>query len=271
MDLHSIAQASCCLIPLMALILMVLTMSFYLNLMNINKRKILTVLLAIALIFSSILLYSFHKYYIKMEPYKGHYHYNVLVIYSDNNGLIMKLDLPLPHDQSIYSNLTFYELTESDLRRENHYYWSRAKSIDHMKYTNYTITNSQYGRVLHIQTKRSLFIHSNIYDSNNTIKPDLHLSTQNGDVGHIKYSGTSDSNISVNLFYLHYWPIGYKLDDYRDKGHYLSIAAKPYVDPREVLDYGEYSSYDNFHINGLSLSNGWNTVNITEGKIISQS
>jgi hypothetical protein len=265
MDLYVIAHSCCITIPIILLSLSAI--AIYISYSNNKKiNSILYVLFIVCLLILSLIIYSFYVYQIKNDPYNGRYSYEVYIQYNSGNGSNYVIDLPLPHDSRIYSEIEFYRSYEEKLEYcyddENRYIFDHKT-----QYLSHHIYDSINGKVLHIESNNSIFIYSHYSDSENEINPNLKLTTQKKDMANIKTSIMNDTEISLILNYEHTWGVGIFLS-FDSKTQYLSISKYPFELPDDFPDTSRYNHDDVFEEEGVKLSNGWSQLKITSDEYI---
>jgi len=267
MDYHTMGEFACLLIPCNLLLIFILTILLLKRYISGGKKKITCLIITILIIIVSITYSSFHKYYVEMEPYGGYFEYLVYGRMDSENNSTIRLDLPIPHDERIISNMAFYVILEDDSEVTHQYPYFQLPTRKPMNNATYSLIESPYGEVMHFETNVSFFIFAKFYDRDNEINPEISLSTQNGDCCYINKSSLNESDITLNIFYEHTWDIGWFLS-FDEKRHYISISDEPYLVPDEINDFDEENRADNFHMDGVSLFEGWNKVNITQKQYI---
>ena len=91
------------------------------------------------MIILSLTLYSVYIVYIAHEPYNGRYEFHIYIEYNNENNSSIELDLPLPHDSRVHSEIELY----------NHYQKDRG-IYSQKENLSCFINNTEYGRILHI-------------------------------------------------------------------------------------------------------------------------
>jgi hypothetical protein len=259
MLLYELSYYAWIIIPITIIVL--LMMIYKLKLEIINKKKIkdiikkkkgisIFVIIVVSFLIFSMTLFSYYIRYIEHKPYKGWYEYEIYIKIGRNNDSIIEFDFPLPHDERLYSELTFYK--------------SYQKNIEvniHSQYFEYSINDTDYGKVLHISTNNSLFIYSYYEDNDNAIDPNLKLSSERNNFAYLYLDTPTSINCSFWLWFEHTWPIGqFSFDTYT---HYLSISKKPFNVPNRILDYNVNEKTNIYLEEGVDLSYGKNQLEIT--------
>jgi hypothetical protein len=246
--------AICLIVPL---IIIVTTITLYYwfterKTKKVEKVKTVFIIILIALvIILSYTLYVYYTYSIEYDPYKGDYSYKAYVEYVGSNDTVFSIDLPLPHDDRIYSELEFYQDVDKQIAIH-----------PGIQYLNYSIDNSTYGNILHIETNKSFFVYCTFWDENNEIDPTLSLSTQENDNAYVQLEGTPSDSCRLWLWYEHSWPlyISLSFDEYT---HYLSITEEPFCVPNKITDNDVPQKTNIFAKEGANLNPGWNQLNVT--------
>ena len=176
--------------------------------------------------------YATYLVCVKHVPYQGYYNYEA-IIYNHNNSTI-EIDIPLPHDEEIYKDL----------------------SVSSWRAYSYTIESSEYGKVLHVETNStSISISaSTSFDKNSKIDPKLSLTTQQGNSAYIRLTTNTSGNVSISLTLSHDWFIGPGIGD----GRYGSRSKVEYLTISKESDTQE----------GFPLDEGWNLAPVTHGERI---
>lgn len=255
MHIYDFGDYACLIVPLIVLIIIIVIMVFFKEIKSedIEEKKkerklvVFIVILIVSILILSLTIYSYYQRYVVYEPYRGWYGYQVKIEYNAENKSNIEIDLPLPHDNRIYSELEFSKSYES-------------------QYLDYSINNSEYGKILHIVTNDSLDILSQYSDDNNEINPSLRLSTQDNNVAFVRLTALNFTNISMILFYKHSWPISPV--SFSEKTQYLSISKEPFYVPDKILDNQVPELTDIFSEEGAELSLEWNQLNITKDEYL---
>lgn|GEM_PF-2469349 len=266
MQVYILGDLCCFTVPTILVILVILIIF-----MMAKKYKRFRVILAVSIILCSVIfsltIYSSYKRYVECVPYDGWYEFQVYIEDTGKNESTIKTDIPLPHDSRIYSKLKFYTSYQEMVDWEFNYHEGQYKFDFQSQYLSYSINNSLYGKVLHIETNNSLFIYSIYNDFGNTINPDLRLSTQDKNVTYVKLSDEEPVNVSLIMYYVHTWPVGFGLS-FHQKHQYLSISEEPFNLPNEFPDTSEYNKENIFMKDGAKLSSGWNQLRVTSDAYI---
>lgn len=266
MQVYILGDLCCFTVPAILAILVILII-----LMMAKKYKRFRIILVVSIILCSVIfsltMYSSYKRYVECVPYDGWYEFQVYIEDIDKNESTVKIDLPLPHDSRIYSKLKFYTSYQEMVDWEFNYHEDQYHFDFQSQYLSYSINDSVYGKVLHIETNNSLFIYSIYNDFGNTVNPDLRLSTQDKNTTYARLSNEEPVNASLIMFYVHTWPVGFGLS-FHQKYQYLSISKEPFNLPNEFPDTSEYNKENIFMKDGAKLSLGWNQLMVTSDAYI---
>lgn len=266
MRIYILGDMCCFIVPAILLILVVLVI------LMVSKeykrvRVILVVLIILCSVIFSLTMYSSYKRYVECVPYDGWYEFQVYIEHIDENRSVIKIELPLPHDGRIYSKLKFYTSYQEMVDWEFNYHEDQYRFDFQSQYLSYSINDSVYGKVLHVETNNSLFIYSIYTDLGNTVNPDLGLSTQDKNVTYVSLSNEEPVNVSLIMYYVHTWSVGFGLS-FHQKHQYLSISEEPFNLPNEFPDTSEYNKENIFMKDGAKLSLGWNQLRVTSDAYI---
>lgn len=266
MRIYILGDMCCFIVPAILLILVVLVI------LMVSKeykrvRVILVVLIILCSVIFSLTMYSSYKRYVECVPYDGWYEFQVHIEHIDENRSVIKIELPLPHDGRIYSKLKFYTSYQEMVDWEFNYHEDQYRFDFQSQYLSYSINDSVYGKVLHVETNNSLFIYSIYTDLGNTVNPDLGLSTQDKNVTYVSLSNEEPVNVSLIMYYVHTWSVGFGLS-FHQKYQYLSISEEPFNLPNEFPDTSEYNKENIFMKDGAKLSLGWNQLRVTSDAYI---
>jgi hypothetical protein len=233
-----------------------------------KPKKYKTALIVIILIciqVSSLTIYIAYISDIAQRPFNGEYEFQLYIEYNGENKSNIEIDLPLPHDDKIYSELEFYYFYKGES------YILVTDINPQAQYLTYSIIDSNYGKVVHVTTNDSFFICSKYYDPDNVIAPSLKLTTENKDIAYARVSTSTPTNISLILFYDVIWPV--RSPSSESKIRYLSISKEPYDNFEEVVrtGYPNESIYHRirnifYNMEGADLTSGWNQLEIASNE-----
>ena len=223
----------CFAVPLLFLLFTILFVACVIELFQRKKyRKALNVLTTLVIIFSlqmvSIACISDNND--EDEILKEYYDYNVWIENSGNSTI--GIDIPLPHDEAIYQDLSFVFYQDFPYKSK----WPSSARFE----------ASEYGKVLHVETNSTtidISLRHPFYDCSK-VDPALSLTTQQGNSTYIKLTNNSSGNVSI------YFDFGHVIELYSDKEGHRS--------ENEFLSIMKES--DTGSMVGVPLDEGWNLV-----------
>jgi hypothetical protein len=198
-----------------------------------KNRKALNIVISLVIIFSLLVVSTAcisDNSDEEIEIYGANYDYKVNIENSSNSTI--GIDIPLPHNEVIFKNLSFEFYQDFPFRSK----WPSSARIE----------MSEYGKVLHVETNATTIVISRRYLNPEypNKNPVLSLTTQQGDSTYIKLTNKTSGNVSIFLKFGHLVALHSSKDGYRQEHEYLRIST------------GAGTGY----VKGFPLVEGWNLV-----------